>query len=258
MTPATTSPQDSHVAITGGSRGIGLAIAERFVGKGCRVSVLARTSSELESARAHLQSRTPGAEVEVAIVDVTDEGRVAEAFQGLRQRLGPVTILVNNAGAAESVPLKSASLEHWNRMWSVNVTSAFLCSRAVIPDMLAKKSGKIVSVASTAGLKGYPYVSAYCAAKHGLVGFTRSLALEVKPHGITVNAVCPGYTETDLLRKAVENAKAKTGQSEEEIRASFLNQGGQTRLLQPGEVADKVLWLCAPEQRELTGETIEL
>jgi NAD(P)-dependent dehydrogenase (short-subunit alcohol dehydrogenase family) len=169
-----------------------------------------------------------------------------------------VAVLVNNAGQAESAPFARTDLALFQRMVAVNLTGTFLCSREALPDMLAKGSGRIVNIASTAGLVGYAYVSAYCAAKHGVVGLTRALALETAKRGITVNAVCPGYTETDIVRDAVANIVSKTGKTEAEARETLTARNPQGRMVQPEEVADAVLWLASPGAAAITGQAISV
>jgi NAD(P)-dependent dehydrogenase (short-subunit alcohol dehydrogenase family) len=191
-------------------------------------------------------------------VDVTDEASVRGAFSAARERHGPIDILVNNAGQAESAPFGKTELALFQRMIAANLTGTFLCAREALPDMLARGAGRIVNVASTAGLVGYAYVSAYCAAKHGVVGLTRALALETAKRGVTVNAVCPGYTETDIVRDAVANIMHKTGKSEDEARAALTARNPQGRMVQPDEVADAVLWLASPAAAAITGQAVSV
>jgi NAD(P)-dependent dehydrogenase (short-subunit alcohol dehydrogenase family) len=190
--------------------------------------------------------------------DVTDEAAVAAAFAQAREAFGPVAILVNNAGAAASAPLGRTSLALLREMLDVNLVSAFLCSRAVLPDMLQAGFGRIVNVASVAGLKGAPYITAYAAAKHGLIGLTRALALETARQGVTVNAVCPSYADTDMTRRTIENIVAKTGRSAAAAEAALVEKNPQGRLIRPDEVAATVLWLCAPGAEAITGQAIAL
>jgi NAD(P)-dependent dehydrogenase (short-subunit alcohol dehydrogenase family) len=186
------------------------------------------------------------------VADVTDPAALAEAAQAL----GPIDILVNNAGAAESVPVARATRQHWDAMLAVNLTAAFDACRAFAPGMMARGFGRIVNVASTAGLRGYPYVVAYCAAKHGLIGLTRALALELATTGVTVNAVCPGYTETDLLTGAAERVAASTGRTAQSVLEHFAKSNPQGRLITPAQVADAVLFLCRPAAGAMTGQAI--
>jgi NAD(P)-dependent dehydrogenase (short-subunit alcohol dehydrogenase family) len=238
-----------HTVVTGAGRGIGLAIAAALAGAGARVTLMGRDRARLDAAVASL----PGAAG--VTVDVTEEASVRSAFAAARERCGPVAVLVNNAGQAESAPFARTDLALFQRMVAVNLTGTFLCSREALPDMLAKGAGRIVNVA---GLVGYAYVSAYCAAKHGVVGLTRALALETAKRGVTVNAVCPGYTETDIVRDAVANIVSKTGKTEAEARETLTARNPQGRMVQPEEVADAVLWLASPAAAAITGQAISV
>jgi len=242
-----------HAIVTGAARGIGAAIAQALAREGASLTLLGRRRDPLRA----LAESLPGTHG-VAVADVADAQQVAQAFAQAREARGPVAILVNNAGAAESAPFTKTSVELWQRMLAVNLTGTFACTQAALPDMLAAKWGRIVNVASTAGLTGYAYVSAYVAAKHGVVGLTRSLALEVAKKGITVNAVCPGYTETDILRESIANVVAKTGRSEDEARAEFAKSNPQGRIVQPEEVADTVRWLCSDGAAAISGQAISV
>jgi NAD(P)-dependent dehydrogenase (short-subunit alcohol dehydrogenase family) len=242
-----------HAVITGAARGIGAAIATALAHEGHTLTLLGRRRDALAAMAASLPGRHG-----IVVADVSDAQQVADAFAQAREQRGPVTVLVNNAGQADSAPFGRTSLDLWQRMLAVNLTGTFLCSQAALPDMLAAGRGRIVNVASTAGLRGYAYVAAYAAAKHGVVGLTRSLALEVARKGITVNAVCPGYTETDILRDSIANVVAKTGRSEEDARAEFAKTNPQGRSVQPGEVADAVRWLCSDAAAAVTGQAISV
>jgi NAD(P)-dependent dehydrogenase (short-subunit alcohol dehydrogenase family) len=247
--------QGRHALVTGAGRGIGAASARALAAEGAELTLLGRNRAALDALAAELG---PGAKAHGVVADVTDPGQVAAAFAGARERFGPVAILVNNAGQAESAPLAKTSPELWHRMIAVNLTGTFLCAQAALPDMLALGWGRMVNIASTAGQRGYAYVTAYAAAKHGVVGFTRSLALEVARKAVTVNAVCPGYTETDILRESIDNVVAKTGRSPDEARASFAAVNPLGRILQPAEVADAVRWLCSPGASAITGQCISV
>ena len=185
--------------------------------------------------------------------DVADEHSVAEAFRCAREAHGDVGVLVNNAGAAEAAPFAQITREVWDRMLAVNLTGTFLCSAQVVPPMVAAGRGRVVNIASTAGLRGYKTMTAYCAAKHGVIGLTRALALETAKHGVTVNAVCPGYTDTDMTDTAIVNIMAALGRTEEEARGLLLRPIPRGVLTQPEEVASAVEWLCAPHAAAVTG-----
>jgi NAD(P)-dependent dehydrogenase (short-subunit alcohol dehydrogenase family) len=236
-----------HAIVTGASRGIGLAVARTLHAHGARVTLMARDADALETAAAGLGGATAW-----QTVDVTSPASVAAAFA----RAGAADILVNNAGQAASSPFVRTDAALWQRMLDANLNGAFHCTQAALPGMLDAGWGRIVNVASTAGLTGYRYVAAYCAAKHGLVGLTRALALEFAAKGITVNAVCPGYTETDIVIGAVANIAQKTGRSEEEARAGLAAANPQGRLVRPEEVAHAVAMLCMPEAAAMNGQAI--
>jgi len=243
--------QVRHALVTGAARGIGAAIARTLAAEGARLTLLGRNERTLAALAAEL----PGHHGFV-VADVGDPEQVNAAFERARAERGPLHVLVNNAGQAESAPFGKTSLELWQRMLAVNLTGTFLCSQAALPDMLAAGSGRIVNIASTAAQRGYAYVSAYVAAKHGVLGLTRSLALEVARKGITVNAVCPGYTDTDILRESVANVVAKTGRSEQDALAEFAKGNPQGRIVQPQEVANAVRWLCGDAASAITGQAI--
>ncbi len=246
--------QGRHALVTGAARGIGAAIAQALAADGATLTLLGRRRDALQSLAAEL----PGTGHGVVVADVADVSQLRDAFAQARERSGAITLLVNNAGQAESAPFAKTSLELWQRMLAVNLTGSFLCAQAALPDMLQAGFGRIVNVASTAGLKGYAYVAAYSAAKHGVLGLTRSLALEVAKKGITVNAVCPGYTDTDILRDSIANVVAKTGRSEDETRAQFAAGNPQGRIVLPQEVADAVRWLCGDGASSITGQSISV
>jgi len=244
-----------HALVTGAARGIGAAIARVLAEDGARLTLLGRRREALQRLAAELPGRRHG----IALADVSDEAEVRAAFEVARAERGPIAILVNNAGAAESAPFAKTSLELWRRMLAVNLTGTFVCAREALPDMLGQRRGRIVNIASTAGQKGYAYVAAYAAAKHGVIGLTRSLALEVAAKGdITVNAVCPGYTETELLRESIANVVAKTGRSAEAALEQFAAGNPQRRIVQPREVADAVRWLCGDAASSINGQSISV
>ena len=237
-----------HAVVTGGGSGIGAAIAHALSHEGVRVTLMGRSLERLQS--------QPLAAARCVRVDVSDEASVQEAFPAAVEGFGPVDILVNNAGQVESQPFARTSLELWQRMLAVNLSGTFLCTQQVLPGMVERGFGRIVNVASTAALKGYAYVTAYCAAKHEVLGLTRALALEVARQGVTVNAVCPGYTETAIVERAVERITAKTRRSATQARAELAAANPQGRLVQPGEVAQAVLWLCRRESAAINGQAI--
>ena len=243
-----------HALVTGAARGIGAAIARALAEDGARLTLLGRRRDALQ----RLADELPGESHGVVVADVSDAPQLHAAFDAARAARAPLDILVNNAGQAESAPFGKTSLELWQRMLAVNLTGSFLCAQQALPDMLAAGHGRIVNVASTAGQRGYAYVAAYVAAKHGVIGLTRALALEVAKKGVTVNAVCPGYTETDILRESIANVVAKTGRSEEDARAGFAAGNPQGRIVQPGQVADAVRWLCGDAAAAITGQSISV
>ncbi|MBL0938401.1 MAG: SDR family oxidoreductase [Gemmatimonadaceae bacterium] len=234
-----------HALITGAGRGIGAAIAERLAADGVRLTLLGRTRESLDAVAERLGASVIG----VVTCDVTDSDAVTRSVQAIPT----VDILINNAGQAHSAPLVRTTDEDWQRMMAVNLTAPFVCARAVLPGMLQSGWGRIVTIASTAALRGYPYVTAYTAAKHGVVGLTRALALEVATKGVTVNAVCPGFTETDILRESVATIVARTGRTEVEARATLSAHNPQGRFITPDDVAAAVSWLVSSEASAITG-----
>jgi len=241
-----------HAVVTGGSRGIGAAVARALAERGAKVTIMSRSLDELE-AQAGLLRRGSAATVTALACDVTDSASIRNAFAQAVESNGTVRVLVNNAGAAEGAPFAKMTRDIWDRMVAVNLTSTYACSAEVIPAMLQARSGRIVNVASTAGLRGYKTMTAYCAAKHGVVGLTRALALETAKHGITVNAVCPGYTDTDLTDGSVSNLAAVFKVSEDEARAMLVRTIPRGSLITADEVANAVCWLCAPGAAAVTG-----
>lgn len=244
-----------HAVVTGGATGIGYAIAQALLAQGVKVTITGRTEENLHTAQQQLND---AGLIQTIVMDVSDSASVSAGFTQAVERFGTVDILINNAGQASSAGFLKTSEAQWQQMLAVNLTGTFLCTQQVLPAMLAQSWGRIVNVASTAGLKGYAYVAAYAAAKHGVIGLTKSLALEVAQKGVTVNAVCPGYTETDIVRDAIANIVAKTGRSEEQARAELAAANPQQRLIQPEEVADAVLWLCAPTSASQNGQSIAI
>ncbi len=244
-----------HAAITGGGRGIGAAIAEALARSGASISLLGRNFEVLLATAERIKNKY-GVKVEAAAADVADEAAVRKAFSTLRNALGAPTILVNNAGVAVSAPFLKADAEFWRKVLDTDLMGAVYCTQAVLPAMLEAKWGRIINIASTAGLTGSAYITAYCAAKHGLIGFTRALAVETARTGVTVNAVCPGYVDTEMTAQNVANIMKKTGRSRDEVVASLVGDNPQGRLIQPVEVADAVLWLSGDNSLSVTGQSI--
>ena len=242
-----------HALVTGGSRGIGYAVAQALLAHGARVTITGRDQAVLEAA-----AKSLGGGVYTVPMDVAQPQSVKEGFALAKRQCGAVDILINNAGQVSSQPFAKTDEEIWQRTLDVNLSGVFRCTQIVLPGMLAGGWGRVVNIASTAGLVGYAYVAAYCASKHGVIGLTRALAKELSAKPISVNAVCPGYTETDMVRQAVATIQRKTGRTQEEARAAVTASNPQGRLIQPEEVANCVMWLCLPGSESVTGQAISV
>jgi len=246
--------QGRHALVTGGGRGIGASIVRSLTSHGAKVSMLGRTAATLQALAGELQSL--GAQTFCATADVSKRESVDAAFAAARAMFGPIEILINNAGQAISAPITKRDDALWERLLAINLSGTYFGIQAVLPEMIQGGFGRIVNVASTAGLTGYPYVAAYCAAKHGVVGLTRAVAREVAARNITVNAVCPGYTDTDLVREAAAKISAVTGRKIEDALQAMTKSNPQGRLIQPDEIANAVAWLCLPGSESVTGQSI--
>jgi NAD(P)-dependent dehydrogenase (short-subunit alcohol dehydrogenase family) len=247
--------RDAHALVTGANRGIGAEVVRVLVREGAAVTLLVRDRGAAESLAATLPAR---ARTHIVTADVTDGPALERACDEAAAALGPITILVNNAGSVETVPFLRGTAETFERMFAVHVMGAVTATRRVLPAMLERGAGRIVNVASIAGLQGAPYVAHYVAAKHALVGLTRALAVEFAGKGVTVNAVCPGYTDTDLVTRSLARISAKTGRSTDDAQAAILADAEQSRLVLPGEVAEAVLAFCLPSAGARTGEALVL
>jgi len=241
-----------HAFVTGGGRGIGRAVAAALARAGAAVTVIGRTEAPLREAVAAGEAAGCG------VADVTDVVEVRRQVTAAEAARGPIAILINNAGSVESGPFIKADPSVFRAMWNVHLMGAVYATQAVLPGMIERGFGRIVNVASTAGLKGYAYVSAYCAAKHALVGLTRALAAETAARGVTVNAVCPGYTDTDLVRDSIKSVAAKTGRPQADVLAEYQKDAPIGRLIRPEEVAAAVVYLCSPEAAAVTGTTLAI
>jgi NAD(P)-dependent dehydrogenase (short-subunit alcohol dehydrogenase family) len=239
-----------HALVTGGGTGIGAAIATTLARAGATVTICGRRVEPLEMTAAG------AANIRTVAADVTSEGSVAKIYAHVEAE--PFDIVIANAGIAESAPAAKTSLELWNRTIEVNLTGAFLTVKPALAAMRARGWGRIVFIASTAGLKGYAYVAPYVAAKHGVIGLMRALAIETASAGITVNAVCPGFTETAMLSETVERIVVATDRSGADVRATLAANNPLGRFIRPQEVADAVLWLCAGESAAITGQAISV
>ncbi len=245
-----------HVLITGGGTGIGAAIAQAFAAAGARITIVGRRADVLRERADAL--RSANAAVDWIAADLTEAESADRAFAEARRRQGDVDVLVNNAGRAVTAPWSRLSSEALRQMLEVNLVQVVACTQRVLPAMIERRHGRIVNIASTAALRGYAYASGYCATKHAVLGFTRALALEVVRSGVTVNAVCPGYTDTPLLAAAVEDLTRRTGRDAAQIKAELAAVNPAGRLVEPADVAATVLWLASPAAQAITGQAISV
>ena len=243
--------------ITGGGRGIGRAVAFAFAREGARVAVVARTEREVARVAEEVKAET-GVETMYSTCDVSNRESVELALADVRVRTGAIDILVNNAGIAESAPLVKTSDELWQRHLAINLTGTFYFTRAVLPPMIERGWGRIINIASIAGKTGAPYISAYAASKHGVLGLTRSVALEVASKGVTINAICPGYVDTEMTTHALEKIEAKTGKPASDALETIKSMSPQNRLITPEEVASVALLLASEEGRGINGQAINV
>jgi NAD(P)-dependent dehydrogenase (short-subunit alcohol dehydrogenase family) len=244
-----------HALITGGSRGIGAAISNALAALGADISLVARDLKTLEIQSNYLKSEF-GVNVFSTSTDITNEKEIESSFKKSEKINGAVDILINNAGIGKSMPFHKMDLDFWKTTLDLNLTGTFLCTKQVYENMRERGYGRIINISSTVGLRGYPYIAAYAASKHAVIGLTRTLALEAVKKGITVNAICPGYTETDLVSEAIDNIAKTSGRDKVTIKTEIENMSPMGRLVTPEEVAESAAWLCLPSSASVTGQAI--
>ena len=244
-----------HALITGGSRGIGAAISNALAALGADITLLARDAGALKKQSDYLQAEFD-TKVFFASADMTSEKDIEDSFEQAVKANGDIDILINNAGIGKSAPFHKMDLDFWQATLDLNLTGTFLCTKQIYEGMRSRGYGRIVNISSTVGLRGYPYISAYTASKHAVIGLTRSLALEAVKKGITVNAICPGYTETDLVSEAIDNIVDASGRDSGEVKSEIENMSPMGRMVSPEEVAESAAWLCLPSSASITGQAI--
>lgn len=241
-----------HAVVTGGGAGIGAAIADKLHELGANLTLMDIAEENLKKKCAELPNAQP------VTVDATDAASIKQAFADATKKFGHITILVNNVGTGISAPFQKLENDTWNFLLNINLNSVFYCTREVLPAMIENGWGRIINMGSTAGVKGFAYITAYCAAKHGVIGLTRALAIETARTGVTVNALCPGYANTDLLEKTIKNIMDKTGMPREKAEDSLKANNPQRRFIEPYEIANTVAWLCLPGSESVTGQSIAI
>jgi NAD(P)-dependent dehydrogenase (short-subunit alcohol dehydrogenase family) len=246
----------SIAVVTGGGQGIGAAVARLLAKEGALVVVAARNADRIKAVVEEIE--VGGGKARAVRCDVTDPSSVRALASAASRQGGSVDILINNAGAAHSAPLHKISLEEWNRVLGVNATGTFLCTQVFVSGMLERQRGSVVNIASVAGLAGGKYIAAYSAAKHAVIGFTRSVAAELEGTGVTCNAVCPGYVDTDMTKESVARVVSKTGKTPDDALAAMLAISGQKQLITPEEVARAVLKLCDPKGKRPNGTAVKI